>query len=71
LFRVCLLGVLIVTTLAADQPEKQPPYQLPTPKGWRKETFTLPPSFAPDMTWKGNEVLRFAPGMFKATAPDV
>jgi len=70
MFRVCLLSALILTTTAAAQPEKQPPYQLPTPTGWRKEHFALPPSFAPDMNWKGSEELRFAPGMFKANAPD-
>src|SRR5436190_9824791 len=70
MFRMCLLSGLILTISAAGQSEKQPPYQLPTPAGWRKEHFSLPPSFAPDMKWKGSEELRFAPGMFKAKAPD-
>ena len=30
----------------------------------------MPPTFAADMNWKGDEELRFAPGMFKAKAPD-
>ena len=67
MLRLCLLGVL---SLTAAGPDKEPPYQLPMPGGWRKETFSLPPSFAPDMKWKGEEELRFAPGMFKANAPD-
>ncbi len=35
---------------------------------WKGERITLPPSFAPDMELKGIEVIRFAPGMFDATA---
>jgi hypothetical protein len=68
--RSCLLCVLLLTDAAAGQPAKDPPYQVPTPKGWGKETFALPPEFAPDMKWKGSEELRFAPGMFKADAAD-
>ena len=70
MFRACLLSALLLTPSAADQPEKEPPYQVPTPKGWAEETIALPPAFAPDMKWKGTEELRFAPGMFRADAPD-
>jgi hypothetical protein len=62
--------VLLLATAAAARPENEPPYQVPTPNGWARETIPLPPAFAPDMTWKGTEELRFAPGMFKANAPD-
>ena len=40
------------------------------PEGWREEIVSLPPDFAPNMTWKGREVLRFSPGMFQQEAPD-
>ena len=70
MFRACLLSALILTPPVVGQPEKEPPYQVPTPTGWAKETIALPPAFAPDMKWKGTEELRFAPGMFKADAPD-
>src|SRR5262245_12630275 len=60
-----LLWLLVVTNPALSQPEKKP-YRLPTPDGWKTETIKLPPPFAPDMTWKGEEELRFSPGMFKA-----
>ena len=70
MFHACLLAALMPTLSAADQTEKEPPYQVPTPTGWAKETIALPPAFAPDMKWKGTEELRFAPGMFKADAPD-
>jgi len=36
------------------------------PDGWRQEKIELPPSFAPAMTLKGVEEIRFAPGMFQA-----
>src|SRR5262245_14354800 len=64
-----LLGVVFLSFAGAAEPEK-PPYQVPEPKGWSKETIELPPKFAPDMTWKGVEELRFAPGMFKPEAAD-
>jgi hypothetical protein len=68
--RPCLLCALLLTQSAAGQSEKEPPYQVPAPKGWAKETIALPPAFALDMKWKGAEELRFAPGMFKAGAGD-
>jgi len=38
-----------------------PPYNLIIPKDWGIEHFPLPPDFAPGMTYKGVEDLRFAP----------
>jgi hypothetical protein len=70
MFRSCLLSALVLTCLVAGQPEKEPAYQVPAPKGWGKETIALRPGFAPEMKWKGTEELRFAPGMFKADADD-
>jgi hypothetical protein len=65
--RLCFLlpALMLLTDSAAGKPEKQP-YQVPTPKGWTKETLTLPPAFCPDMKWKGVEELRFAPDWRKA-----
>lgn len=65
-----LFCALLLTYAATGVPGKDPPYKVPTPKGWTQETITLPPEFAPDMKWKGAEELRFAPGMFKADADD-
>jgi hypothetical protein len=60
--------MLLSLTSTGQEPEKEPapPYQMPAPKGWGKETIRLPPAFAADLGWKGVEELRFAPGMFKA-----
>ena len=52
------------TACGQSEAESKAPYQMPLPKGWRKERIKLPPSFAPTMNWKGHEDLRFAPGMF-------
>ena len=41
-----------------------------TDKGWFGERIDVPTSFAPDMSWKGIEEIRFAPGMFKPGQPD-
>src|SRR5262245_59213287 len=68
MFRSCLLCALLVSGSAVGQSEKEPPYQVPAPQGWAKETITLPPAFAPDMKWKGKEELRFAPDWRKADA---
>jgi hypothetical protein len=38
------------------------PYSLVTPNGWTVEHFSLPPDFAPQLTYKGIEDIRFAPG---------
>ena len=59
------LSFMLVGMWVAAQPEN-PPYQMPQPRGWGKESITLPPPFAPKMTWKGAEELRFAPAWLKA-----
>jgi hypothetical protein len=59
-----LFGVLLLAMPASAKQPKQL-YQVPAPAGWAKETISLPPGFAKDMTWKGVEELRFAPGMYK------
>ena len=38
------------------------PYHLSIPDGWTTEHFSLPPEFAPQITFKGVEDIRFAPG---------
>jgi hypothetical protein len=59
--------VLLAVPAAGEEPKEKPaPYQMPAPRGWARETIALPPGFARDMSWKGTEELRFAPGMFKA-----
>lgn len=48
--------------LIFDAANWTPPYRLAIPKGWNTEHFALPPDFAPQLTYKGVEDLRFAPG---------
>lgn len=52
--------VLSGTLLSAE-----PPPKLNAPAGWGGEIIELPPSFARDMTLKGREFIRFAPGMMR------
>lgn len=69
LFVTCLAVTLCAAQDAGDPPPPQPkpPAGLPidAPDGWRKETIPLPPGFAPEMTLRGVEELRFHPDMFK------
>jgi len=46
------------------------PYVFPEPEGWRSEIVALPLGFAPQMSVKGHQDLRFSPGMFTGGAPD-
>ena len=41
-------------------------YTLPFPQGWETEIFSLPATFAPAITYKGIEDIRFTPGWAKA-----
>lgn len=49
-------------TPAFDGHKWEAPYLLPTPTSWGIERFPAPPSFAPSITYKGVEDIRFAPG---------
>jgi hypothetical protein len=42
-----------------------PPYNLLIPEGWQTERFSLPPDFVPELSYKGIEDIRFAPGWAK------
>jgi hypothetical protein len=62
-------GLLVsVTTVVFGQETK--PELLKQPANWEFERFSLPPAFAPEITYKGFEELRFAPGMFKKDSSD-
>ncbi len=43
-------------------------YFLPVPLNWTTETFPFPISFAPSITYKGTEDIRFAPGWGNASS---
>jgi hypothetical protein len=58
---------LILLLLTAQEAS---PYSFPAPDGWGRERMEFPLGFAKDIDHKGVEELRFAPGMFKAEAPD-
>ena len=57
------LGALAQTTATEFDAEKyEPPYTLAAPQGWGVERFAIPIEFAPTISYKGVEDVRFAPG---------
>jgi hypothetical protein len=56
--------IFIVSFSIAVQAQEHKPQLLKEPANWEFEKFTLPPEFAPGISYKGAEELRFAPGMF-------
>ncbi len=54
----------IVSLSIAAQAQEHKPELLKEPAHWEFERFSLPPVFAPAISYKGAEELRFAPGMF-------
>jgi len=46
------------------------PYYLPIPQGWTTERFLIPISFAPQISYKGVEDIRFSPGWGKAESEE-
>jgi hypothetical protein len=50
-------------------PAARPTEPWPTPAGFRSETIPFPLDFAPQLTHRGVEELRFAPGFFDPAAP--
>lgn len=46
------------------------PYRLPIPEGWTIERFLLPAPFAPQITFKGVEDIRFTPGWARKGDPE-
>ncbi|HQQ96289.1 MAG TPA: subclass B1 metallo-beta-lactamase [Cyclobacteriaceae bacterium] len=53
-----------------DQPEKKSGFELPVPPDWTTESFPVPPSFAPEISFQGVEDIRFAPGWSKPGSED-
>jgi len=53
-----------IVSLSMAHAQEHKPELLKQPANWEFERFNLPPGFAPGITYKGAEELRFAPGMF-------
>ena len=56
--------LILAFHFAIAQAQAHKPELLKEPANWEFERFNLPPAFAPAITYKGAEELRFAPGMF-------
>ena len=57
-------------TAAFDGHSWEAPYHLPVPEGWGIERFLIPIGFAPAITYKGVEDIRFTPGWAKPTSDE-
>lgn len=60
-----LLSIFILLTALTCHGQGQKnnqPASLPAVAGWEKESFKLPPDFAPKLPLQGNEDILFAPG---------
>ncbi|MDX1998474.1 MAG: hypothetical protein SF066_12215 [Thermoanaerobaculia bacterium] len=71
-----LLALLLAARPSAQEPQVPVPpadpaegIQWPVPEGWGQESIPFPLSFAPQLTYRGFEELRFAPGWSKPTEP--
>jgi hypothetical protein len=69
--RFLALNLLFVLGAALSAQAQAPKFIFDTGETkWGGERIQLPPGFAPDMKWVGEEDIRFAPGMMKADADD-
>jgi len=57
-------------TTEFDGHKWQAPYHLPMPTGWNFERFLIPISFAPEISYKGVEDIRFTPGWANAKSEE-
>jgi metallo-beta-lactamase class B len=58
-------SLFILSFTIKVQSQETKPTLLPEPANWEFERFELPPAFAPGITYKGVEELRFPPGFSK------
>src|ERR1043165_9818509 len=61
--KIMFTFIIISAYFCANSQENKPQILL-EPTNWEFEKFGLPPVFAPQITYKGFEEIRFAPGMF-------
>ncbi|MGH1337291.1 MAG: hypothetical protein ACRBFS_14300 [Aureispira sp.] len=65
--KLVLISIILIVGCTKIFGQEEQAILLPIPKDWRYEKIDLPMDFAPEMTHKGFEELRFGPGMFDAT----
>lgn len=61
-FLFSILTIFVFLTISAQEQTKNQSFLLDAPDNWRKETLTLPLSFAPELDYKGLEFVRFSSG---------
>jgi len=67
IFRIrrATLALLLLGGAALQTDAAEDPFTFTAPKAWRSERIPFPLGFAPAMTYRGFEELRFGPGMFQ------
>src|SRR4051812_30681554 len=77
--KIILSIITSLVFLSANSQEVKPkfdgknwkaPYSLDIPAGWDIERFLIPIEFAPSISYKGIEDIRFTPGWSKAETDD-
>ena len=58
------------TKIEFDGHKWEAPYHLPIPESWTIERFPIPISFAPQISYKGVEDIRFTPGWGNASSDE-
>lgn len=66
--KLVLISIILIGGFTTIFGQKEQAILLPIPEDWRYEKIDLPMEFAPEMTYKGFEELRFGPGMFNTEA---
>ena len=65
-----LIGSSCQQSKPADLAVEKSGFILPAPPKWTTESFPVPPSFAPEISFRGVEDIRFAPGWSKPGSDD-
>ncbi len=67
---LCVVCLRVVgQSTVAKQPATPSPFRFVTLEGWREEKFPILIDFAPQIPYKGIEVVRFAPGWSEKQSP--
>lgn len=69
IYRLTIILSICMTSFSRTHAQEPSPIILHGPEDWRYEKIDFPLDFAPELSYKGFEELRFAPGMFNVESP--
>lgn len=70
IFILCSISLNMYGQEKFDGHKWEAPYHLPMPKDWGFERFLIPINFAPSISYKGIEDIRFTPGWAKVKSDE-